>query len=190
MSEPTAIAIRRAGVEIPRPWPFWVGVAAVTLGVGGHIPMFLEARDMGYMLHGMGFDTEMAVGMVAIGVGLVLTAIGLLPRVRADKTRIPSIDVTVEEGRVGFAHVSLLAVLTIAVVIDAMKPAALAFVAPGMADEYGLKSAAHPHGSVPVALLPLMGASGMVLGALIWGHFGDWVGRRAAILFSGVLFTS
>jgi len=190
MSDPGAIGLGRAGVGIPRPLMFWLGIAAVTLGVGAHIPMFLDARDMDYMLHGMGFDTTMAAGMVAIGAGIVLTGVGLWPRVRADATRIPSVDVSVEEGKVGLAHAAVLSVLTLAVVIDAMKPATLAFVAPGMADEYGLRSAAHPHGSVPVALLPLAGASGMVFGALIWGHVGDFIGRRAAILFSGVLFTS
>jgi MFS transporter, putative metabolite:H+ symporter len=131
----------------------------------------------------MGFDAEMVVAMSAIMIGLVLTAIGLLPRRRPDAARIPSVDVSVEEGKVGLAHAALLSVLTIAVVIDAMKPAALAFVAPGMREEYGL-------GKETVGLLPLMGASGMVFGALLWGHFGDQVGRRAAILYSGMLFTA
>jgi putative MFS transporter len=162
---------------------FWVGFAAISLGVAAHIPMFLDASDMDYMLAGMGFDTEMVIAMVAITVGLVLTGIGLVPRRRADVARIPSVDVTVEEGKVGVAHVALLTVLTIAVVIDAMKPAALAFVAPGMRAEYGL-------GPDDIALLPLVGAGGMVFGALLWGHFGDQVGRRAAILYSGVLFTA
>lgn len=177
-----------AGVGIPRPRVFWLGIAAVTLGVSAHLPMFIASGEDDYMLRGMGFDTEMVAGMAAIMVGLVLTAVGLVPRARADTARIPSVDVSVADGGVRLAHVSLVAVLTLAVVIDAMKPATLAFVAPGMADEYGLKSAANPDGSIPVALLPLAGASGMVIGALLWGHFGDWVGRRAAILFSGVLF--
>jgi putative MFS transporter len=96
--------------------------------------------------------------------------------------------VRVDEGRVGRAHASLLTVLTIAVVIDSMKGATLGFVAPGAAAEYGLKSVANPHGSVPVALYPLAGVAGMSLGALVWGHFGDRVGRRAGILLAGVIF--
>lgn len=187
-SEPSAIALRAAGIGIPRPRFFWLGIAAVSLGVASHIPMFLDASEMDYVLRGMGYDAEMVAGMGAILAGIVLAGIGVLPRRRTDLTRIPSVDVRVDEGKFGLAHASLLAVLTIAVVIDAMKPATLAFVAPGMADEYGLTSAAHPDGGAPVALLPLMGAGGMVLGALLWGHFGDVVGRRAAILFSGVLF--
>jgi putative MFS transporter len=183
MSEPGAVSLRSAGIGIPRPGMFWIGIAAVALGVGSHIPMYLDAEDMDYMLSGMGFDAPMVVGMVAIGIGLVLTGIGLVPRRRPDTSRIPSVDVSVDEGKVGFAHAALLIVLTLAVVIDAMKPAALAFVAPGMKEEYGL-------GRDTVGLLPLAGASGMVFGALLWGHFGDQVGRRAAILYSGVLFTA
>ena len=183
MSEPSARSLRSAGIGIPRPWMFWSGMTAVALGVGVHVPMFLDAGDMDYMLHGMGFDAEMVAGMVAIGIGLVLTGIGLVPRRRPDTARIPSVDVSVDEGKVGVAHAALLSVLTVAVVIDAMKPAALAFVAPGMREEYGI-------GRDTVGLLPLAGASGMVFGALLWGHFGDRVGRRAAILYSGVLFTA
>lgn len=183
MSDPNAVSVRRAGEGIPRPWTFWLGFAAISLGVAVHIPMFVDAREMDYMLHGMGFDAEMVVAMSAITIGLVLTAIGLVPRRRPEATRIASVDVSVEEGKVGLAHAALIAVLTIAVVIDAMKPAALAFVAPGMREEYGL-------GKDTVALLPLMGASGMVFGALLWGHFGDHVGRRAALLYSGMLFTA
>jgi MFS transporter, putative metabolite:H+ symporter len=183
MSDPSDISVRRAGVGIPRPWMFWLGFAAISLGVAVHIPMFLDASEEDYMLHGMGFDTEMVVAMSAIGIGLVLTAIGLVPRRRASTARVPSVDVSVEEGKVGLAHAALLSVLTIAVVIDAMKPAALAFVAPGMREEYGLDKDT-------VGLLALMGTSGMVFGALLWGHFGDHVGRRAAILYSGMLFTA
>ena len=183
MTEPQEISLRSAGIGIPRPVLFWLGMAAVSLGVAAHIPMFLDAEDMDYMLKGMEFDATMIVAMSSIMVGLVLTGIGLVPRRRPDTARIPSVDVSVEEGKVSAAHVALLSVLTIAVVIDAMKPAALAFVAPGMKDEYGLNKNT-------VGLLPLMGASGMVFGALLWGHFGDSVGRRAAILYSGVLFTA
>jgi putative MFS transporter len=183
MSEHGAIPLRKAGIGIPRPWFFWLGMVAVAGGVSAHIPMFLDAKDMHYMLDGMMFDTTMVVAMSSIAIGLVLTGIGLVPRDRTRLTRIPSVNVSVEEGKVSVTHVALLSVLTLAVVIDAMKPAALAFVAPGMKEEYGL-------GKDSVGLLPLMGTSGMVFGALVWGHFGDRVGRRAAILYSGVLFTA
>jgi putative MFS transporter len=74
------------------------------------------------------------------------------------------------------------------VVIDAMKPITLGFVAPGMAKEYGLKSALNPGGELPVALLPLAGLTGTVLGSLLWGWMGDKIGRKPSILFAGVLF--
>jgi putative MFS transporter len=179
---------RAAGVSMPHPRIFWLGIGAITFGVAAHLPMFFDAADMHYRLHGMGVGTGMIVGMAAIAVGLPLTVVGLVARRPAGLTRIPSVDVRVEEGKVGVAHVTLLIVLTIAVVIDAMKGATLGFVAPGAAAEYGLKSVANPHASVPVALYPLAGAGGMSIGALIWGHFGDRVGRRAGILLAGVLF--
>src|SRR5438128_1787615 len=108
MSEPSSISARTAGVGMPRPRIFWLGIAAITLGVLGHVRMFAAAGDTHYMLHGMGIDVEMVVGMVAIAVGLVLTVIGLLPRTRTGATRIPSVDVSVEDGKVGLAHASLL----------------------------------------------------------------------------------
>ncbi|NUP02897.1 MAG: MFS transporter, partial [Nonomuraea sp.] len=68
------------------------------------------------------------------------------------------------------------------------KPITLGFVAPGMGKEYGLKSALNPAGELPVALLPLSGLAGTVLGSLLWGWMGDKIGRKPSILFAGVLF--
>jgi hypothetical protein len=48
-----------------------------------------------------------------------------------------------------------------------MKPTRLAFVVPGMALEYGLRSSLNPTGEVPVADLPLSGIAGTVLGSLV-----------------------
>lgn len=75
-----------------------------------------------------------------------------------------------------------------AVTIDVMKPTTLAFVMPGMAQEYDLKSPLNPDGQIPVAWLPLVALTGMVLGALVWGSLGDRIGRRASILLAGVMF--
>jgi putative MFS transporter len=69
-----------------------------------------------------------------------------------------------------------------AVTIDLMKPTTLAFVVPGMAEEYGLRSALHPDGDVPVAIFPLCALVGMVVGSFAWGRLGDRIGRRASIL--------
>jgi putative MFS transporter len=93
-----------------------------------------------------------------------------------------------DEAPIGPAHVGLLVVMAIAVTIDVMKPTTLAFVVPGMAQEYGLRSPLNPGGAVPVALLPLSGISGTVLGSFLWGWLGDRIGRRASILFAGIIF--
>src|SRR5262249_25764328 len=86
------------------------------------------------------------------------------------------------------AHIGLIVVMALAVTIDVMKPTSLAFVMPGMAVEYGLRSPLNPTGNVPVVLLPLFGIAGTVVGSLVWGWMGDRVGRRASILFAGILF--
>lgn len=166
---------------------FWAGVAAVTAGVVLHLPMYIEARDMDYMLRGMRVDGMMLAGMALIVVGLAATAYGLLPR-RSDAApaglRVQALD----DAPIGRAHVALLLVLAAAVTIDVMKPVTLGFVAPGMAREYGLKSPVNPDGSAPVALLPLAGIAGTVIGSFLWGWLGDRIGRRASILLAGVLF--
>jgi putative MFS transporter len=59
-----------------------------------------------------------------------------------------------------------------------------------MAKEYGLKAATNPHGNLPVALLPLCGIGGTVLGSLMWGWLADRIGRRSAILYAGLLFVT
>jgi putative MFS transporter len=93
-----------------------------------------------------------------------------------------------DEAPIRRAHLALLAVMAVAVTIDVMKPTTLAFVVPGVAREYGLKSPLNPQGQVPVALLPLCALVGMVLGSAGWGWLGDRIGRRASILLAGVMF--
>lgn len=167
---------------------FWIGTALVTLGVVLHLPMYIQARDMHYHMAGMRMDAGMITGMVLIVIGLVLAGYGLLPR-HADFDAAARLKVrAIDDARIGRTHVGLLIVLAIAVTIDVMKPTTLSFVAPGVAKEYGLKSALNPHGSTPVALLPLFGITGTVLGSLLWGWLGDRMGRRAAMLLAGVLF--
>ncbi|HEX3960737.1 MAG TPA: MFS transporter [Trebonia sp.] len=81
----------------------------------------------------------------------------------------------------------MLLVMTLAVTIDVMKPTTLAFVQPGMAKEYGLRSALSPHASgLPVALLPLAGIGGTVIGSFLWGWLGDRIGRKAPILLAAL----
>src|SRR5580700_1596516 len=44
---------------------FWFGCILVTTGVVLHLPMFLMARDSGYLLAGMPMDNGVLLGMAA-----------------------------------------------------------------------------------------------------------------------------
>ncbi|MFD5407246.1 MFS transporter [Streptomyces griseorubiginosus] len=182
----------RAWGEFEHPAAFWFGVLASATGVALHLPMYIGARHMHYMMSGMHPDAAMITGMALILVGLVAALYGVLParggeiKKSAQRIRVTAIDDAPIRGQ----HVALLVVLAIAITIDVMKPATLSFVAPGVAQEYGLKSPANPHGHIPVSWLPLMGISGTVVGSLIWGWLGDRIGRRSSILLAGILFVT
>jgi MFS transporter, putative metabolite:H+ symporter len=170
---------------------FWAGVTAITVGVALHLPMYLGASEMGYRLVGMPVDATMKLGMALIVAGLALAAYGIVPRGRprdpdAEHVRVRALD----DAPLRRAHVALLLVMAAAVTIDVMKPTTLAFVVPGMAEEYGLRSPLHPSGSVPVAVFPLVALVGMVIGSATWGWLGDRIGRRASILLAGVMFVA
>jgi hypothetical protein len=181
---------RLGGVTFHHAGAFWFGVVAVTGGVIGHFPMYLMGKDIGYRLVGMPMDMPMKVGMVAIVVGLIASLYGLYPRSAeataraASRIRVSALD----DAPLSFTHVTLLLAMALAVIIDIMKPTALAFVMPGMALEYGLKSPLNPSGSVPVAYIALSGIVGTVIGSFIWGWLGDRIGRRASILYAGIGF--
>jgi MFS transporter, putative metabolite:H+ symporter len=167
---------------------FWLGTLLVMTGVILHLPMYVQARDMHYRMAGMPMDGMMIAGMAAIVIGLVIAGYGLLSP-RADFGRVAQLRVrAIDDARISATHVGLLLVLAAAVTIDVTKPTSLAFVAPGMAKEYGLKSALNPHGHLPVALLPLCGIAGTVVGSLLWGWLGDRLGRRPAMLLAGIIF--
>jgi putative MFS transporter len=171
---------------------FAFGIVACAAGVLLHLPMYLSARGMGYRMAGMRPDPAMISGMVLIGIGLATFLYGLTPHrsreieLRARRIRVRALDDVPLRRR----HVALLVVLAVAVTLDLMKPITLSFVAPGMATEYGLKSPAHPHGGLPVSLLPLVAITGTVLGSLVWGALADRIGRRASILFAAMLFVT
>jgi putative MFS transporter len=154
--------------------------------------MYYDARGMSYRMAGMKPDAAMIAGMALIGAGLIASLYGLLPRNSARVQRSAAgIRVrALDSAPLRPQHVALLVAISVAIVIDVMKPAALAFVAPGMAREYGLKAATNPHGHIPVSLLPLSGISGTVLGSWLWGWLGDRMGRRSTILYAGLLFVS
>jgi MFS transporter, putative metabolite:H+ symporter len=178
------------GMAFTHPRAFWFGIGAVTAGVLLHLPMFFGARDMGYRLVGENVDGMMIAGMGLILVGLAATFYGLLPRLSeinrgpVSRIRVRALD----DAPIKPAHVALLIVMAVAITIDVMKPAAVGFVVPGMAEEYGLKSVANPTGTLPVAWLPFAGITGTITGAFLWGWLSDKIGRRPTILLAGVIF--
>jgi len=178
------------GLTFYRPTAFWFGVLAVIAGVLAHLPMYLMGRDNGYRLVGMPMDATMLAGMAAIIVGLAVSLYGLVPPASANgagaesRIRVAALD----DVPLGPAHYRLLLAMALAVTIDVMKPTALAFVMPGMAQEYALKSPLVPTGTTPVVLIALASAVGTVCGSFLWGWLGDRIGRRASILYAGIAF--
>ena len=175
--------------EREHPAFFWLGALLVTVGVGCHVPMYVRSAAMNFHLAGMPVDVAMLFGMALILIGTATAWYGLLP---AASTREPGADVAElarmsaeappkTDGRLNRAHYQLLLILILAVVIDAMKPASLGFVVPGTAQEYGLTRQI-------VAFFPLCALTGLSIGSYVWGAIADRVGRRAAILLSGVMF--
>jgi len=155
------------------------------------LPMYFGAKDKGYKLRGMPFDATMTSGMVLIVVGILLTAYGLFPRFsEVSQGAVSRIKVkALDDAPITKAHIGLILVMAAAITIDVMKPTTLAFVAPGAAAEYGLRSPLNPHSSgLPIALYPLAGISGTVVGSFIWGWLADRIGRRSSILVAAVMF--
>ncbi len=181
------------GVTYQHALVFWLGVAAVITGTLMQLPMYFDAKDIGYKLSGMPFGATMTVGMALIFLGTGMTAYGLFPRF-SDVTQgaVSRIKVkALDDAPITPSHIGLIVVMAIAITIDVMKPTTLAFVAPGAALEYGLRSALHPHAAGwPIALYPLSGITGTLLGSFLWGWLGDRIGRRASILVAAVMFIS
>ncbi|MEP7294821.1 MAG: MFS transporter [Burkholderiales bacterium] len=167
----------------PHLWAFIAGCIAVTIGVLMHLPMFWMGRDNGFHLADMPMDAEMIWGMSLIMVGIAVAGYGLLPRrPSAAAAALRHLAVSApEDAPLTRAHWRLMAVLTVALVIDVMKPASLGFVVPGMKAEYGVSKAM-------VAWLPFAALCGTVVGSVVWGWLADVYGRRASILLSAVMF--
>ena len=164
-------------------WAFVAGSLAVTTGVLLHLPMFWMGRGNGFRLADMPMDAEMTWGMVLIVAGICIAGYGLLPKRLAAADGVPH-EVAIsapEDAPLGPRHWRLMVVLTVALVIDVMKPASLGFVVPGMIDEYGVPAAT-------IAWLPFAALCGTVVGSVIWGVLADLYGRRASILLSAVMF--
>ena len=162
---------------------FWLGSAAITLGVVLHLPMFWMGRHDGFRLAGMAMDFGMMAGMGLIVLGVMLAGWGLLPRgVAAQIQASRHISVAApEDAPLSPAHWTLMAVLVVALIIDIMKPASLGFVMPGMTAEY----AQTPQ---QASLLPFAALSGTVVGSILWGLAADIYGRKATIMLSAAMF--
>ncbi|HEY0600965.1 MFS transporter [Brevundimonas sp.] len=161
-------------------WAFWLGCLIVTAGVALHLPMYWMGRGMGFRLVGMAMDAGMMWGMALIVGGVALAAFGLLPAHKGDDTPLEVL-APPEDAPLTRAHWVMCALLSVALIVDIMKPASLGFVTPGMREEYGLSDAF-------VAVLPFAALSGTVVGSFVWGWLADIYGRRASILLSSVMF--
>jgi putative MFS transporter len=171
---------------VARPFWFWTGVVLSCAGVGLHLPMFYAMRTMDYHMAGMGMgdSPEMIAGMVLMVAGLGAAVHGLLRRRPADRDAAAAGRYRVAPGTqdgLSPAQRRLVAALSLTLVVDVMKPATLAFVLPGMREEYGISAA-------EAAVMPVVALAGTVLGSLVWGLLADRLGRRATILLSSVMF--
>ncbi|HKJ30537.1 MAG TPA: MFS transporter [Balneolales bacterium] len=177
------------GIRFRNKSAFWVGFLSVSIGVSLQLPMYIDASDIGYKLVGHPMNTTMYFGIALVLFGLFTTLYSLIPpeSIKDDgdyQLKIRALD----DAPINPTHVGLLLVMAIAITLDVMKPTILSFVVPGMAREYGLKSPVHPGGTIPVALLPLCGITGTVIGSFLWGWLGDKIGRRSSILMAGITF--
>jgi putative MFS transporter len=135
-----------------------------------------------------GQSTTMWLGMllILIGFGAVVWGLDVPSLLRAPLDhgskvwRVRSLDASPLMVR----HLALAAILIVATIIDVMKPATLAFVAPGAATEYHLAPRF-------VALWwPLTALSGTVVGSLVWGRLADRCGRRPSLYLATLFFVA
>lgn len=173
------------GIAFHHPWAFWLGCLAVAAGVCLHLPMYVMAAPMHFHLAGMPMDLSMELGMFLIPFGVLLAGYGLMPRLaqmRLTTRGGARLHFHVADGvPLNGEHWKLVVVLAIALTIDVMKPASIAFVMPGMAREYAI-------GMSTAGYLALSALIGTAVGSIVWGRLADMFGRRAAILLSALLF--
>jgi len=139
---------------------------------------------MGNHLAGMPMDPMMLIGMALIIGGVPLACWGALPRHRFGRNAGEAIDYEApDDTPLNRWHLAVLAVLTVGLIIDVMKPATLGFVLPGLRREYGIEQST-------AALLPFAALTGTTVGSFVWGWLADVYGRRVSILLSTILFAS
>lgn len=179
-----------SGPSYEHPVAFWIGVILTAGGVVMQLPMYFMARSMHYDLAGMALTNEMLIGMGMMFAGFGVVAYGVIPGKQPPRPEFSKVSIApLDDAKIRPAHVALLVVMAIAVTIDGMKPAAFTFVIPGAELEYGLRGPLNPTAhALPIALYPLSGIGGTMLGAVIWGWMGDRIGRRASILLAAILF--
>ncbi|OOG51309.1 MFS transporter [Rhodanobacter sp. C01] len=173
-------------IAFHHPVAFWLGCAAVVAGVLAHLPMLAMAAPMHYHLAGMPMDNMMRIGMVLVPLGVLLAGYGLMPRMalmrrtlHADRSPLPFH--VADSVPLNHEHWKLVAVLTIALAVDVMKPATIGFVMPGMSAEYGITAST-------AGWLALSALTGTAVGSIVWGRLGDLFGRRSTILLSALMF--
>ncbi|WP_255945665.1 MFS transporter [Streptomyces odontomachi] len=166
----------RAASLIPRPVMFSTGVILTCAGVIEHLRMFVDCAPMNFDMSMMPMSPTMWVAMVAIVVGVVISAVAVMPARGAGPRASPAPAPSTTASR----H-RLIAILTFALLVDQMKPATLAFITPGMRVEYQLSAA-------EISWMPTCALTGTVIGSLVWGRAADRIGRRATILIASLLF--
>ncbi|MFE9611441.1 MFS transporter [Streptomyces sp. NPDC006012] len=165
---------------------FATGSLLVVAGVALHLPAYWSMRDEHFEMAGMGMDPAMTTGMVLMVLGLGAAARSLLPARERTAARAPEIRTryaALDGARFGRAHRGLVVVLSVALVVDTMKPASLGFTVPGMRAEYGLTAA-------QASLLPLVAIGGTIVGSVLWGWLADLYGRRSTILLSALMYVA
>src|SRR5690348_12821997 len=174
------------GIAFHHPLAFWLGCLAVTAGVLLHLPMFVMAAPMHFHLAGMAMDVPMEIGMGLIPCGVLLSGYGLMPRAEQMRQSMHGQGhhrhFRIADGvPLNVEHWKLVAVLAVALTVDVMKPASIAFVMPGMVSEYQITMST-------AGYLALSALTGTAVGSVIWGRIADLFGRRAAILLSAIMF--
>lgn len=166
-----------------RPWCVGFGVLLVVAGVLLQLPGLHGLVDRTGMSTGsmaMDWSPLMITGMALNVAGILVAILGLFVGRRQDTAK-RRCTTEIEHGKPRPVYWGTCLVLTIALVIDTMKPLTIGFVMPGMAAEYGMSIA-------DVATLQVVAMIGTVVGSVIWGILGDRYGRRPGLMLAIILF--
>ena len=126
--------------------------------------------------------STMVAGMLLAIAGLVLASWAIFAAApRPPRTAATPVRESIRHERFRPVYALTCAVLTIALVIDVMKPLTLAFVLPGLRQEYGLSLDT-------VSALSVVALTGTAVGSIIWGLLGDRYGRRPVLLLATLIF--